>query len=535
MKKILMSTAVLALTLASCSQNEVIDTPQGASDQAINFGVYTTQTKGLVLNGDVDNSSDGTVGIKTSRFGILAAYTGQEKFEDLNKETDNGKKPTMNFMWNQEVKYTSNAWTYTPLKYWPNTKDDKISFFAYAPYATGNNNDYIKVSGNGAKGSPTITYNLIGKVKTGDVTTQGNGANIVNSPDLVVDSVPDQTKITTKIPFQFKHILSRVKMSARVNHDLTTAGIGTTNVYITDVTILNEASNKFAIQGTYDFGTRVWTNIAEADTLNLKALIPFAKVTGSTINGGDYTTDVHPLLNNGNEKSLFNENQYLFALPVNSTEEYPEGGINASTDVVVSISYDVITEDNALTGKYSITPTTAKVSLPDGTLQKGKAYNYIFTIGLEGIEVDAQVVAWGQDKLVNDDDDDDELGEKEDEIYAPSATSGDATSDNLLVAIQAMNAAKKSTDSNSNYFIIKVGADIAADVTFTNTDHVAFFNNFVIGDIIEFNFGETTPSGSYTINARGLGWETTKSSKSIFLKKVSDSALPDLPTEEEGN
>ena len=39
-------------------------------------------------------------------------------------------------MHNQMVKFdgTNNVWTYSPVKYWPNRQNDKISFFAYAPY-----------------------------------------------------------------------------------------------------------------------------------------------------------------------------------------------------------------------------------------------------------------------------------------------------------------------------------------------------------------------------------------------------------------
>lgn len=43
---------------------------------------------------------------------------------------------TPNFMYNEEVTYNSGAgkWTYAPVKYWPNNRENTITFWAYSPY-----------------------------------------------------------------------------------------------------------------------------------------------------------------------------------------------------------------------------------------------------------------------------------------------------------------------------------------------------------------------------------------------------------------
>ena len=44
-----------------------------------------------------------------------------------------GEASTADYMYNQEVEYSSD-WEYSPIKYWPNNTNDRLSFMAYAPY-----------------------------------------------------------------------------------------------------------------------------------------------------------------------------------------------------------------------------------------------------------------------------------------------------------------------------------------------------------------------------------------------------------------
>ncbi|MCD8183284.1 MAG: fimbrillin family protein [Bacteroides sp.] len=69
---------------------------------------------------------------------------------------------TPNFMYNQPVTRNGDTWSCTPLKYWPTATNDRLSFFAYTPYAdektTGGSNPAF--SGNTAQGYPVLTYTV---------------------------------------------------------------------------------------------------------------------------------------------------------------------------------------------------------------------------------------------------------------------------------------------------------------------------------------------------------------------------------------
>jgi hypothetical protein len=90
--------------------------------------------------------SGGTIDLtrlKEKGFGVFAQYTAAETWSAYTEATP------FNFMWNQQVDWTegSSAWTYSPVKYWPNDNQPAdnqgaqgsqehsyLSFFAYAPY-----------------------------------------------------------------------------------------------------------------------------------------------------------------------------------------------------------------------------------------------------------------------------------------------------------------------------------------------------------------------------------------------------------------
>ena len=110
---------------------------------------------------------------KTNGFGVFAYFTGSDTYNTYNYNNASTLH-VANFMYNQQVKWqtgteyegyvngegtggSAGAWTYTPIKYWPNevqngSVDDQnndaandpatgsstyggnVSFFAYAPY-----------------------------------------------------------------------------------------------------------------------------------------------------------------------------------------------------------------------------------------------------------------------------------------------------------------------------------------------------------------------------------------------------------------
>ena len=128
-------------------------------------------------------------------------------FASLTQGGFNAITATPNFMYNQKLEKSGGAWTYSPMKYWPDNKKDCVSFFAYAPYVdekvtSGRNPTF---SGSTAKGYPTLTYSVSNSTK--------------DHKDLLA-SVPllDRTYENTaggRIGFTMKHALSRVKISIK--------------------------------------------------------------------------------------------------------------------------------------------------------------------------------------------------------------------------------------------------------------------------------------------------------------------------------
>ena len=191
--------ALAAVSMTSCSNDEVtLAYPQ---DDAIEFGTYLGRdalTRGVVL----DNNN-------LANFGVFASYTG---------ETDWASTDGYNFMYNQFVEKSGSDWVYTPKKYWPTNQGDKISFFAYAPYATGAvapYNGITVVSANDAKDAPVINYNI-----TAD--------NLENQADFVADVLMNQVKEGTGssidsdgrvVSFQLLHELTRLGFTARLDRD----------------------------------------------------------------------------------------------------------------------------------------------------------------------------------------------------------------------------------------------------------------------------------------------------------------------------
>ena len=132
------------------------------------------------------------------RIGVFAYFTEG----DFNKET---AKP--NFMFNQLVeKKTDGTWSYSPIKFWPNnSKTNRISFFAYAPYVekTGDSNLSFQDKET-AKGLPTLNYT---------VPTAEN-----NQIDLLT-ATPVMNRTNGSVSFKLYHTLTKVKIYVKSNDD----------------------------------------------------------------------------------------------------------------------------------------------------------------------------------------------------------------------------------------------------------------------------------------------------------------------------
>ena len=103
--------ACAALTMTSCSNDEIggNNTKQG---DPIEFGVY--------LGRDAQGSRGTIITTENlTKFGVSAYYMSSV---------------TPDFMYNQAVNKSGDAWTYSPVKYWPTMETYGITFYASAPH-----------------------------------------------------------------------------------------------------------------------------------------------------------------------------------------------------------------------------------------------------------------------------------------------------------------------------------------------------------------------------------------------------------------
>lgn len=337
-----------------------------SNKSAIQFGTYVgrdAQTRGTVT----DNET-----IKTTGFGVTAWYTGQSAWAAATAAT------APNFMYNQKVTYGASAFEYTPVKYWPTMKNDKISFFAYAPYAATTGDNGITMNAKDAtKDNTSLTF-----------TVNDDAAKMV---DFVAATAIDKTqKDDAKggqdaVNFAFKHELSRVAFMVKTSDDLKS----NSHVVITKAEVLG--SGTFYKSATYTFAntnteaTGTWSKGTAATTDYTLANV--LATTKGKIAGKQYDGNVDDVTS-ATAKSLFKDKEYLFLIPMSA-------GTLSSDKVAVRFTYDIVTEDSNLKDGYSCTPATKTVYLPTGILAQGKAYTVTFTFNMDEIEVSASVADWG--------------------------------------------------------------------------------------------------------------------------------------------
>ncbi len=371
--------ACAALTMTSCSNDEIggNNTKQG---DPIEFGVY--------LGRDAQGSRGTIITTENlNKFGVTAYYMNSD---------------APDIMYNQAVIKSGNSWTYSPVKYWPTTEGDVISFYAYAPY-TKNNNGLIVLSDNteNSNGVPKATISL----------PTGTNADLTQMVDFVADAKFHVGKTngngTSKaVEFQLHHEMTRISLQANVSENVFNSS-DTNKANKTKVVIRSLKLNKggeFYTTSTYTFpqiftpnGT--WSGPNETADLDLQSILNWSTTTW-TINSTDIISDSKKGIALEGKKAVNllkkdkNEQQYLFLIPSDNVDGNGKlVGLKANS-TSVTITYDIITEDGNLENGYSKTSATKTVYLPAGIMQQGKAYNLTFTIAVDQVKLDATVEDW---------------------------------------------------------------------------------------------------------------------------------------------
>ena len=385
------------IIIGSCAKDGVAQN----KTSAIEFNTYIgrdAQTKATSSGEEESVGSNYTFGgiemtlgeLQKTGFGVSAVYTGQDKWEVWDKTAT---EVSPNFMFKQKV-YYDGGWKYEPVKYWPTMQNDKISFFAYAPFATDNN-----IYGFGRSDVWTAQHYSL------KFAIQDKPENMV---DFVAAAEMDKSwnegQNNNVVTFNFSHALTRLLFSAKTSEVMES----NSHVVITGARLVK--GPYYYKKGIYYFTQKrntagsndsYWGPTKGQDDKKLSDYDLSGILASSTgeVAGKAYDKAVIDLTT-ATSKPLFKKKgdgenapqQYLFLIPTSGSEANP--GIPANS-AAVAFDYDIVTEDSSLAAGYSCTSATKIVYLPAGIMQKGKAYNITFTFNVDKIEVAAEVTGWG--------------------------------------------------------------------------------------------------------------------------------------------
>lgn len=414
-----MMASLATLLMAGCSQNEVTEISPDARPQ-MTFGVYTgSATRGV----DMDNTSikdDPTDASKYGGFGIMGYFTGSQTWEQAKATIAPGFMHNQMVEWDATLNSNQGAWTYSPVKYWPNNPDDKISFFAYAPYESAwetGTKAGVTVCGPTTKGIPYINFKL----------KEGN--DLPKMVDLVVAQKTDQQYNTNsgKVSFQFEHTLSRVSFKAKLGTGQFDDMDGTESfVFITEMWVVGSNHGTTAADGNMSllnpsapsnanskfYTAASWKELHwnyDAATIPTKDfnLKPMLKTTDGSITESNPTTG-HSSTVTGvkitkasqtTPVALFPDKQFLYLIPVGDTKvDANQGSGCADGEVQIGFHYDIVTKDQTNTGQYIASHAESVIKIPVGHLKRQKTYQYTLTINLHAIVIDkAEVTGWGSE------------------------------------------------------------------------------------------------------------------------------------------
>ena len=429
-----------ALAVAACSSDDsIIDekqVQQPAGDVPVAFSSYVS--RGTTRAGRL-GAIDTDATLQTFGFGVFGYYTNADNYDQTF---------IPNFMYNQLVTYSSSAWSYSPIKYWPNefgsgalSDDvDKVSFFAYAPYVTVNpssgkvngtgtfdNGDntmgIVGMKNNNTAGDPMVKYIstfytdkqvdlLWGTVSNADwdLKQTGNTQSLTEGKPWLDVQHPKGTASAQKVSFDFKHGLASLNVQVDTKTDGTSAATAAAN---TKVFIRSVAFEGFDTKGALNLNNAVadkalWYNFNCEDELNNGAEIvikdgrkdgkegltpatkEYAAINPTFVQSavwGSTTAGVTAAAGN-----LFCKSTTPAAVPDAPTD--PIFVIPNGDPLKVTIEYDVLTADANLSGKLNDGVTA-------GSVVKNVITRYITTDGKGSPTTSGITLANGKKYTIN--------------------------------------------------------------------------------------------------------------------------------------
>lgn len=385
----------LAFLLTACVQSEDIAPLETEAPVPVVFDTYIAA--GNTRTADITHMDNAA--LKETGFGVFAKVNNSE---------------TQDFMFNQEVTYSSGNWAYTPLKFWPGPHQtyepetfNTLSFYAYAPYKSIT--------------EPKISYTAT------DYPTWGTDllwAILTNQAIPVSDA---------KTTLTFYHACVRLGLQVVANYD-EEDNEGKTKILIENVKIQDNSENAVSIDALRKRGTLnltsgtapyqpYWTNLGDAfalpsvidDTHHLNTELKYAPLqpigipnSGVDENGfcargtrsvktisaqfealpEGVTTTAKPL-----QEPVDGEAYYYTLVP--DPSKYNTVDAENPIQIPIKITYHVITLDSSLPKGFSDTAATGSAYATITNFQAGHIYTLLLRIGLKHISATCTATEWG--------------------------------------------------------------------------------------------------------------------------------------------
>jgi len=202
------------ICLLACSSEETTRTAEVGSQRAIAFGeAYTVKpTKSsAAFTGDKGIPVGQSIGV----YAYLHDTEGRNYSADI-----------PNFMFNQQCTRRDDAdyFSYSPVKYWPNDDNSKVSFIAYFPYCNNAADDGTRfdqkttgirlLKGNSVAGLPTFNFTVKDNIdEQVDFMVSDVMANLPKSRDTENDPGQPFNDLTIqdRVTFLLKHMTAKVE------------------------------------------------------------------------------------------------------------------------------------------------------------------------------------------------------------------------------------------------------------------------------------------------------------------------------------
>ena len=437
------------LTTACSSSDDLAEsskpqTPELSQGVPVGFSAYTDRgTTRSGVAGDLDlNDLKAAAGVAPADgggFGVFAYYTDLKKYDQTY---------VPNFMYNQGVFWNdgTSKWEYTPVMYWPNESgsdaqsddEDKVSFFAYAPYvkhtsaASGSVNDatygITGFSRNSTAGDPIVKYIAsFNAAETVDLCWgvcnsaswqkyQGAGTQAMTAGLPWLD-VEHPQLVDQNLTFTFKHALAQLAVTIDADpdiaaHDAVTALEAGTKIYVRSISFTGIAMKGALNLNNPVANTARWLDYSGSTDLPYGESVTVKDGRRDGREGASGAEATNELPQGLNPVIVQNnpETAGVTATPVNL---FDGGGtvfmIPTGEAMTVTIVYDVETTSPDLTTYISDGTThgssienriSKTITWSSGTgLQSGKKYNLALHLGMNSVKFDAEVGDWDNEAI----------------------------------------------------------------------------------------------------------------------------------------